>query len=96
MKPSTPSRNPTSQRIGPQGPVRTCVGCRERDARSNLVRVVLEGDHVVVDETATLPGRGAWLHRRPECLEMAITRKAFSRAFRASVADAGSLKSRLP
>lgn len=81
---------PSSQ-SGPPGPVRTCVGCRERAARSDLVRFALDGTTVVIDESATLPGRGAWLHRSPACLELAIKRRAFPRALRAGVADASSL-----
>ena len=55
------------------------------------MRVVLDGDQLIVDEKASRPGRGAWLHRRPECLDLAITRKAFTRALRVGVADASRL-----
>lgn len=66
---------------------RTCVGCRRRDDRSALLRVVAEwddtGEHVarvVADPLLRLPGRGAWLHPTPECLDLALRRKAFGRA----------------
>ena len=66
---------------------RTCVGCRRRDVRSALLRVVAEtddaGEHiarVVVDPRLRLPGRGAWLHPTPECFDLAVRRKAFGRA----------------
>ena len=68
---------------------RTCVGCRRRDVRSALLRVVAEwndtGEHVarvVPDPRLRLPGRGAWLHPTPECLDLAVRRKAFGRALR--------------
>lgn len=68
---------------------RTCVGCRRRDVRSALLRVVAEwddtGEHaarVVADPRLRLPGRGAWLHPTPECLDLAVRRKAFGRALR--------------
>ncbi|HEX7538533.1 MAG TPA: YlxR family protein [Dermatophilaceae bacterium] len=68
---------------------RTCVGCRRRDVRSALLRVVVEwsdtGDNVarvVADPRLRLPGRGAWLHPTPECLDLAVQRKAFGRALR--------------
>src|SRR5450631_4011390 len=68
---------------------RTCVGCRRRDFRSALLRVVVDrndtGEHVagvVVDPQLRLPGRGAWLHPTPECLDLAVRRKAFGRALR--------------
>lgn len=75
--------------VGVMGPVRTCVGCRARAAKSELLRVVAgtgpDGRPAVVpDPTATRPGRGAHLHPTPECFEHAVRRRAFPRALRAS------------
>jgi uncharacterized protein len=67
-------------------PVRTCVGCRERTSKSNLLRVV--ADHtgpswsVVPDEQGRGSGRGAHLHPRLACLDLAERRRAFPRALR--------------
>jgi uncharacterized protein len=54
-----------------------------------LLRVVAEsydtGEYVarvVADPRLRLPGRGAWLHPTPECLDLAVRRKAFGRALR--------------
>ncbi len=63
------------------GPVRTCVGCGERDSRSRLLRVVSVRGHLTPDPRVRLPGRGAWLHPRPTCLQGALER-GLSRAFR--------------
>ncbi|MDT0341071.1 YlxR family protein [Streptomyces litchfieldiae] len=63
-------------------PERTCVGCRERSAREGLLRVVVIGDRCVPDLRGTLPGRGAYVHPRPACLELAVRRRAFPRALR--------------
>lgn len=35
-----------------------------------------------MDSRLRLPGRGAWLHPTPECLDLAVRRKAFGRALR--------------
>jgi predicted RNA-binding protein YlxR (DUF448 family) len=40
---------------------------------------------VVVDPGGSAPGRGAHLHPTPECLALAVRRKAFARALRAEV-----------
>ena len=64
--------------------VRTCVGCRTRALRSALLRVVSQNGSLVIDERAALPGRGAWLHPTPECMEAALRRRAFVRALRVS------------
>jgi predicted RNA-binding protein YlxR (DUF448 family) len=37
---------------------------------------------VVPDPTATAPGRGAHLHPTTECYDLAVRRKAFTRALR--------------
>jgi predicted RNA-binding protein YlxR (DUF448 family) len=67
-------------------PVRTCVGCRVKAAKSELVRLVVDvggpSRAVVVDERGTRPGRGAHLHPSLSCLEVAERRRAFPRAFR--------------
>lgn len=41
---------------------------------------------VVPDPRHRAPGRGAWLHRDPECVELAARRRAFARALRVPVA----------
>ena len=63
-------------------PVRTCVGCRERAAKQDLLRVVAQGDGLVPDPEARAPGRGAYLHRSTTCLDTAVRRRAFPRALR--------------
>ncbi len=65
-------------------PVRTCVGCRARDLRSALLRVVERDGVLVADEKAVLPGRGAWVHDTYGCVDAAIRRRAFGRALRVS------------
>ncbi len=63
--------------------IRTCVGCGVRAVKSDLLRVVAVGDEIVADPAARMPGRGAYLHPSPDCLERARRRRAFPRALRA-------------
>lgn len=63
-------------------PERTCVGCRKRAAKRNLLRIVKIGDACVPDPRGTLPGRGAYVHPVLVCLDLAVRRRAFARAFR--------------
>ncbi|QKJ19858.1 YlxR family protein [Microbacterium hominis] len=65
-------------------PVRTCVGCRARASRSALLRVVSIDSVLVLDERASMPGRGAWVHETHECVDAAVRRRAFVRALRVS------------
>ena len=77
--------------VGPErtGPVRTCVGCRQRTLAAELLRIVARGSEpegcvVVPDPRRRLPGRGAWMHLTAECLNLAVRRRAFGRALRVS------------
>jgi len=48
---------------------------------------------VVVDQRLRLPGRGAWLHPTPECLDLAVRLKAFGRALRVkTLLDAAAVR----
>ncbi|MFI1831060.1 YlxR family protein [Streptomyces sp. NPDC020412] len=64
-------------------PERTCVGCRSRTAKSDLLRIVMVGGECVPDDRGTLPGRGAYVHPAVVCLDLAVRRRAFPRALRA-------------
>ena len=64
-------------------PERTCVGCRERAAKSDLLRIVAIEGECVPDHRGTLPGRGAYVHPALVCLDLAVRRRAFTRALRA-------------
>ncbi|MEV4685780.1 YlxR family protein [Streptomyces kurssanovii] len=64
-------------------PERTCVGCRERAAKSDLLRIVVIEGECVPDDRGTLPGRGAYVHPALVCFDLAVRRRAFPRAFRA-------------
>jgi len=77
-------------------PVRTCVGCRTRAPRTDLLRVVAQGQELVIDDRAVLAGRGAWVHPTPECMDAALRRRAFVRALRVSAPlDTQTIEKRL-
>ncbi|MFR9755188.1 YlxR family protein [Streptomyces sp. TR06-5] len=63
-------------------PERTCVGCREHSGKAGLLRVVLIEGRIVPDLRGTLPGRGAYVHPAQTCVDLAVRRRAFQRAFR--------------
>lgn len=63
-------------------PIRTCLGCRARDTRATLTRLIARGGRVYVDVAKRAPGRGAWMHARVTCLEAFARRGGFVRALR--------------
>jgi len=64
-------------------PQRSCLGCREVKPKDELLRFVLDPDSLPVPDIAgKLPGRGAYTCFSRQCLENALARKQFSRAFK--------------
>lgn len=59
-------------------PIRTCVGCRQRDSMKHLLKVVSVDGNFLVDAERKLPGRGAWVHEN--CFEKALDRKGLVRS----------------
>jgi len=53
-------------------PLRTCVGCREVNAKRALVRIVRTAEGPRVDLTGKASGRGAYLHAQKSCWERAL------------------------
>jgi len=72
-------------------PVRTCVGCRGRVAQRDLLRLVaVSNGSIRVDRERSLPGRGAYVHRRRTCVEAALARGAVARALRTGLDEHGA------
>ena len=66
-------------------PVRTCLGCRGRVPKSELVRIAWNSGSgvVVIDRGQVMPGRGCYVH--PGCAEQVARRKLLGRALRRPV-----------
>jgi hypothetical protein len=62
--------------------VRTCIGCRARAGKSELLRVTARDGLCLPDPRSRQPGRGAYLHPTVGCLDLAERRRAFPRALR--------------
>ena len=67
-------------------PMRQCMGCRERRAKRELIRVVRNTDGAVqLDFSGKLNGRGAYLCPNAECLKKAIRSKALDRSLEVTI-----------
>lgn len=65
--------------------VRTCTGCRRKDEKGRMLRVVRTDQGVAVDPRQVKPGRGAYVHHDAECMELAVKRGGLARTLRAHV-----------
>jgi predicted RNA-binding protein YlxR (DUF448 family) len=66
-------------------PERSCVGCRERAPKGELLRIARTPAGVRVDPTGSVPGRGAYVHRDPACVRSALRKGGVERALRTGV-----------
>ncbi|MEM7497903.1 MAG: RNA-binding protein [Pseudomonadota bacterium] len=71
-----------------EAPERRCIATGRSGPTAPLIRFVLspDGERVVPDLAAKLPGRGAWLTADRALAEKAEAKRLFSRAFRRAVA----------
>ncbi len=70
-------------------PQRTCVACRQVDAKRQLIRIVrTPAGSVEVDPTGKKNGRGAYLHADPACWDTAFKRRALQHALKTELSDA--------
>jgi predicted RNA-binding protein YlxR (DUF448 family) len=70
---------------GTHTPIRQCVGCRGKAPQTELLRIAAQGGELLLDPRRRLPGRGAYVHHRRECLDRATRRGSLARALRTSV-----------
>ena len=69
-------------------PQRQCMGCRERKAKRELIRVVRQPDgNVSLDFGGKMNGRGAYICPNPECLKKVRKSKALDRSLEVSISD---------
>ena len=67
-------------------PQRQCMGCRERKAKRELIRVVRGPEGTVsLDFSGKAPGRGAYLRPNAACLPKAIRSKALDRSLETQI-----------
>ena len=69
-------------------PQRQCMGCRERKAKKEMIRVVRCTDGTVsLDFGGKMNGRGAYICPDPECLKRALKSKALDRSLEVTIPE---------
>ena len=67
-------------------PQRQCMGCRERKAKREMIRVVRGTDgNVSLDFGGKMNGRGAYICPKPDCLKKAQRSKALERSLEVEI-----------
>ena len=69
-------------------PQRQCMGCRERKAKRDMIRVVRDPEgNVNLDFGGKMNGRGAYVCPNPDCLKKALRSKALDRSLEVTIPE---------
>ena len=67
-------------------PERTCVACRQRRAKSELIRIVRTPQGIIeIDEKGKKAGRGAYLCKRQDCWQRMLKSKGLEHVLRTQI-----------
>ncbi len=91
----TPRLGPQPPRPGPKRgqihrpkhvPQRTCVACRDKNAKRTLTRIVRTPDgQIEIDPSGKRNGRGAYLCTQASCWQRALTTPVLARALKSEI-----------
>ena len=69
-------------------PQRTCMGCNEKKAKNELIRIVKnKQNEIMIDRTGKKEGRGAYICDKIECLEKAIKSKRLGKVLETKISE---------
>ena len=68
-------------------PLRSCILCRGKFEKSELLRIVKCGESFSIDETHKKEGRGAYICNKCKALDDLLKKRVLDRAFRMRVPD---------
>lgn len=69
-------------------PSRTCIGCGTQKSKTELIRIVkTQSGEIKLDKTGKLPGRGAYICDKSECLNLAIRSKKLEKTFETKIEE---------
>ena len=77
---------PTNKRESKRITLRTCIACRKKLPKKEMVRFVLrQSKQLAIDESGKSGGRGVNLCASASCFEDAVERGSFNRAWKTNV-----------
>ena len=68
-------------------PERSCVACRDKKNKRDLIRLVCNSESVTVDDLGKMPGRGAYLCSKLECWESGLKQNRLDHALRTRISN---------
>lgn len=66
-------------------PLRMCLSCRNMKPKNELIRIVKNDDGFHIDEKGKINGRGAYICKNQECVDIALKKKVLNKNFGCNV-----------
>ena len=66
---------------------RRCVSCRTSKQQCEMLRVAKLNNDFIIDFNQKLDGRGAYVCFNSNCINLAIKKRAFNRAFKTNIPE---------
>ena len=64
-------------------PTRMCIVCMQMKPKSELLRLIKQPDgSIIIDRKQKLGGRGVWIDKSHECVDLLKKKKALERKFK--------------
>lgn len=70
-----------------QAKQRRCIACRESKPQSEMLRVARVNNEYLIDIKQKLDGRGAYICKDKNCLDLVIKKRILNRAFKTNIAN---------
>ena len=64
-----------------------CIACKSSKPKRELIRIVKNGDGIVLDKTGKLNGRGSYICNDQECMNKLIKQKVLNKVFKTNVSQ---------
>ena len=68
-------------------PLRKCVACGQMLSKDKLFKVVKSENGIFFDKAGKASGRGAYVCKSKECVDLALKKKSFNRALKQAVSN---------
>lgn len=61
---------------------RTCIVCRNKDNKNNLIRIAVSEEGVIIDIEQKIQGRGYYICKNEECLKKMTKNKVLTKTLK--------------
>ncbi len=66
---------------------RRCIACRQHFLKNEMLRISKGQDGIVLDDQKKKNGRGVYVCKNKQCIELAIKKRLLNRAFSSNIPE---------